>query len=121
MAAYDFDVLVIGSGPAGESAALNAVKHGRTAAIIEDQALVGGRCTHKGTIPSKALRHAVKQLMRFNTNKLFRDIGHSRRVPYPTVLSAAASVIERQVEMRSKFYLRNECCAARPTFSMHTR
>jgi len=108
MAAYDFDVLVIGSGPAGESAALNAVKHGRTAAIIEDQALVGGRCTHKGTIPSKALRHAVKQLMRFNTNKLFRDIGHSRRVPYPTVLSAAASVIERQVEMRSKFYLRND-------------
>ncbi|MHA7816655.1 MAG: Si-specific NAD(P)(+) transhydrogenase [Pseudohaliea sp.] len=104
---FDYDVLVIGSGPAGESAALNAAKHNKRAAVVEESTMVGGGCTHRGTIPSKALRHAVKQLMRFNTGKLFRDIGHSRQIPYPTALSVAAGVIERQVEMRSKFYARN--------------
>ena len=107
MTAFDYDVLVIGSGPAGESAALNAAKHDKTAAVIEDRTQVGGGCTHKGTIPSKALRHAVTQLMRFNTGKLFREIGHSRQIPYPSALSVAAGVIEKQVEMRSKFYARN--------------
>jgi NAD(P) transhydrogenase len=107
MANFDYDVLVIGSGPSGESAALNASKHDKRAAVVEESAMVGGACTHRGTIPSKALRHAVKQLMRFNTGKLFREIGHSRQIPYPTVLSVAAGVIEKQVEMRSKFYARN--------------
>jgi NAD(P) transhydrogenase len=107
MTAYDYDVLVIGSGPAGESAALNAAKHGKRAAVIEQRGNVGGGCTHKGTIPSKALRHAVKQLMRFNTGKLFREIGHRRQIPYPMALSVAAGVIEKQVEMRSKYYARN--------------
>lgn len=107
MTKYDYDVLVIGSGPAGESAALNAAKHNKRAAVIEDRALVGGGCTHRGTIPSKALRHAVKQLMRFNTGRLFREIGHSRQIPYPTALSVAGGVIEKQVEMRAKFYARN--------------
>jgi NAD(P) transhydrogenase len=108
MATFDYEVLVIGSGPAGESAALNAAKHGYRAAVIEERLLVGGGCTHRGTIPSKALRHAVKQLMRFNSGKLFREIGHRRQIPYPTALSVAAGVIEKQVEMRSKFYVRND-------------
>ena len=103
MTGFDYDVLVIGSGPAGESAALNASKHNKRAAVIEERSMVGGSCTHRGTIPSKALRHAVKQLMRFNTGKLFRDIGHNRQIPYPTALSVAAGVIEKQLEMRSKF------------------
>ena len=45
-----YDLLVIGSGPAGESAALNAVKHDQRVAIIEQQSWVGGACTHQGTI-----------------------------------------------------------------------
>ncbi|MBN7798057.1 Si-specific NAD(P)(+) transhydrogenase [Parahaliea mediterranea] len=107
MTSYDYDVLVIGSGPSGESAALNAAKHNKRAAVIEDRPMVGGGCTHRGTIPSKALRHAVKQLKRFNTGRLFREIGHSRQIPYPTALSVASGVIEKQVEMRAKFYGRN--------------
>lgn len=102
-----YDLLVIGSGPAGESAALNAVKHDQHVAIIEQQQWVGGGCTHQGTIPSKALRHTVRQVMRFNRNPLFRDLGDPRHLNYPRLLSAADDVIRKQVAMRSKFYQRN--------------
>ena len=102
-----YDVLVIGSGPAGESAALNAVKHGQHVAIVEQQNWVGGACTHQGTIPSKALRHTVRQLMRFNRNPIFRDLGDPRTLSFPRVLGAADEVTRKQVAMRSKFYQRN--------------
>ncbi len=104
---FDYDLLVIGSGPAGESAALNAVKHGQRAAVIEEQDWVGGACTHKGTIPSKALRHMVRQLMRYNRSPVFRDIGDPRTLDFQRLLSSAGDVIRRQVAMRSKFYQRN--------------
>lgn len=107
MADFDFDVLVIGSGPAGESAALNAVKHGQSVAVVEEQDQVGGACTHQGTIPSKALRHMVRQAIRFNRTPIFRDIGDPRTLTYPRLLSHANEVIARQVAMRSRFYNRN--------------
>ena len=90
MAVYDYDVIVIGSGPAGEGAAMNAAKKGRRkVAVIESQEFVGGNCTHKGTIPSKALRHSVKQIIEFNTNPMFRDIGEPRWFSFPKVLKRA--------------------------------
>ncbi len=107
MTVSQYDLLVIGSGPAGESAALNAVKHDQRVAIVEQQSWVGGACTHQGTIPSKALRHTVRQVMRFNRNPLFRDLGDPRTLTYPRLLRAADDVIKRQVAMRSKFYQRN--------------
>lgn len=107
MAVYDYDVVVIGSGPAGEGAAMNAAKRGKRVAIIEEQPTVGGNCTHKGTIPSKALRHSVKQIIEFNTNPMFRDIGEPRWFSFPKVLSRAEKVISNQVMLRTNFYARN--------------
>ncbi|MFK4015167.1 Si-specific NAD(P)(+) transhydrogenase [Cobetia marina] len=107
MAVYNYDVVVIGTGPAGESAAVNAAKHGKRVAVIEAQSSVGGNCTHKGTIPSKALRHAVKQIIEFNTNRMFRDIGEPRWFSFPKVLERSRRTIEQQVEMRTRFYARN--------------
>lgn len=104
---FDYDLIAIGSGPAGESAALNATKHDRSAAVIEQEHWVGGACTHHGTIPSKVLRHAVKQLMRFNTNPMFRDIGEPQSLSYARLMTSAEEVIRRQVKMRSKYYQRN--------------
>lgn len=104
---YDYDVLVIGSGPAGESAALNAGKNNLSVAVIENRELVGGSCTHKGTIPSKTLRHTVKQLMRFNNNSMYRKIGDTRQLSYPEVMANASQVVAQQVAMRSKYYSRN--------------
>jgi NAD(P) transhydrogenase len=62
---HTFDVVVIGSGPAGQKAAIQAAKAGRRVAIIERDRQVGGACVHTGTIPSKSLReHALRQRVR---------------------------------------------------------
>jgi NAD(P) transhydrogenase len=58
---YDYDLLVIGSGPAGQAAAIQASKLRRKVAIIERESRVGGVCTLTGTIPSKTLREAILQ------------------------------------------------------------
>ena len=58
MKKFDYDVLVVGTGPGGEGAAMKACKEGKRVAIIEKHHQVGGGCTHWGTIPSKALRQA---------------------------------------------------------------
>jgi NAD(P) transhydrogenase len=64
-AAEVFDVVVIGSGPAGQKAAIQAAKAGRRVAVIERDRQVGGSCVHRGTIPSKSLReHALRQRVR---------------------------------------------------------
>ncbi len=107
MAEFHYDVVVIGAGPAGEGAAMSATKHGKRVAVIENKETVGGNCTHLGTIPSKALRHAVKQIITFNTNRMFRDIGEPRWFSFPRVLRDAERVIAKQVKLRTQFYSRN--------------
>ncbi len=102
-----FDIIVIGSGPAGEAAAMNAKKKGRTVAVVCDLEYVGGSCTHRGTIPSKSLRHSVKQVMQFNSNPMFRDLGDARKLSFQQVLKHAERVIYEQVSMRTDFYDRN--------------
>ena len=62
MSRHEFDLIVIGSGPAGQKAAIQAAKLGRRAAIIERKRVVGGVCVNTGTIPSKTLREAVIHL-----------------------------------------------------------
>lgn len=107
MADYSYDLLVIGSGPSGESAAISAAKIGKKVAVIENRVFVGGSCAHKGTIPSKSLRHVVKQVIQFKSNSLFQDIGESRRLTFPKVLQSANRVIPKQVELHTTFYSRN--------------
>jgi len=103
----DYNLLVIGSGPAGEGAAMACVKNGKRVGIIEAHASVGGNCTHKGTIPSKALRHAIKQVIRFNNSPLFREIGDARVLSFPKVLAHAAPVIPKQADMHARHFSRN--------------
>ncbi|MGH1469951.1 MAG: Si-specific NAD(P)(+) transhydrogenase [Cellvibrionaceae bacterium] len=103
----DFDVLVIGSGPAGEGAAMACVKDGLRVGMIDNQPSVGGNCTHKGTIPSKALRHAIKQIIRFNTNPIFREVGDARVLSFPKVLSSSLQVIPKQADMHARHFSRN--------------
>ena len=102
-----FDVVVIGSGPAGEGAALTAAKSHRSVAIVERYMEVGGGCTHWGTIPSKALRHAVKILHDLRRNPLLSEFRAASQLSYPQLLASATKVVEAQVASRRRFYERN--------------
>ena len=59
------DLIVIGSGPGGQRAAIQGTKAGKRVAIIEKGAAIGGVCTNTGTIPSKTMREAVLHLSGF--------------------------------------------------------
>jgi NAD(P) transhydrogenase len=102
-----FDIVVIGSGPAGEGAAMMAVKNHRRVALVERYVDVGGGCTHWGTIPSKALRHAVKTLNDVRTNPLLHNYRAGLQIRYPDLLKAVGKVIESQVASRRRLYDRN--------------
>jgi NAD(P) transhydrogenase len=102
-----FDVLVIGSGPAGEGATMMAAKSHRSVALVERYFEVGGGCTHWGTIPSKALRHAAKILHDVRRNPLLRNFRAASQLTYPQLLASAGKVVETQVGSRRRFYERN--------------
>jgi len=70
---YDFDVLVIGSGPAGQKAAIQAAKLERRVGIVERRHMVGGVSTNTGTIPSKTLREAVLYLTGMDQREIYGD------------------------------------------------
>jgi NAD(P) transhydrogenase len=103
-----FDILVIGTGPAGEGAAMMAAKSHKKVAVVERHFEVGGGCTHWGTIPSKALRHAVKVLRDARTNPLLQECRGKLNVTYPQLLHAADGVIAKQVAQRRRYYERNK-------------
>ncbi|MBX3445031.1 MAG: Si-specific NAD(P)(+) transhydrogenase [Planctomyces sp.] len=108
MADYEFDVVVIGTGPGGEGAAMQACKHGLKVGVIERMKLIGGACTHTGTIPSKGLRYAIFRMMDANRSQLFLDHGVFVDVKYPVLLKSAKSVVQKQVLLRAGFYERND-------------
>ena len=66
-----FDVLVIGSGPAGQRAAIQAAKCGKRVGLVEKREVVGGTCINTGTIPSKTMREAVLHLSGYLYQNLY--------------------------------------------------
>jgi NAD(P) transhydrogenase len=81
MTDQNYDLLVIGSGPAGQKAAINAAKMGKRVAVIERDSMVGGASVHSGTIPSKTLRHAVLYVTGFNERAFYgRDYRLRERI-----------------------------------------
>lgn len=105
---FDFDLVVIGSGPSGQKAAVAAAKLGRRVAVIERAHMVGGVCINTGTIPSKTLREAVLYLTGLNQRELY---GQSYRVKDEiTVADLAARtqhVIGREIDVIRSQLARN--------------
>ena len=62
MGNFDYDLVVVGSGPAGQRAAIQGAKLDKRVALIERKAVIGGVCINTGTIPSKTLRETVLHL-----------------------------------------------------------
>jgi NAD(P) transhydrogenase len=102
-----YDLIVIGSGPAGEGAAMQAAKAKKRVAVIESYERVGGGCTHWGTIPSKALRHATQMLVELRRHPLLSNAVEQPSVPFTRLLHTADDVVRRQATMRRSFYERN--------------
>lgn len=120
MSNHTFDVVVIGTGPGGEGAAMQATKLGKSVAVVERMDEIGGNCTHKGTIPSKALRFAIFQstsLLGSLAGKMLDAETLNEIRSFPHLRRSASTVIAQQVRMRQSFYERNEV----PVFSGHAR
>jgi NAD(P) transhydrogenase len=104
----DYDLIVIGSGPAGHHAAIQGAKLGRRVAIVERQQWVGGVCINTGTIPSKTLREAVLYLSGVHQRGFY---GVSYRVkPQVTMhdlMFRCHHVIEREVDVYRAQFARN--------------
>jgi len=96
---HDVELLVIGSGPAGQKAAIQAAKLGRRTAVVERRQ-VGGVCVMSGTIPSKTLREAVLHLTGFTQRGIY---GQSYRVKEEITIDdlrvRALDVIRREVDV----------------------
>ena len=97
---YDFDLLVIGSGPGGQKAAIAAAKLGRKVGIIERKDMIGGVCLNTGTIPSKTLREAVLYLTGANQHEMY---GQSYRVKDDITIADLAArtrhVVGREIDV----------------------
>ena len=100
MTSYDYDLIVIGSGPGGQKAAIAGAKLGKRVAIIDRQEMVGGVCANTGTIPSKTLREAVMFLTGMSQRELY---GASYRVKQDITISDLMArtqhVIGREVQV----------------------
>jgi NAD(P) transhydrogenase len=94
-----YDVIVIGSGPGGEGAAMKCTKEGLHVAMCDYFSMVGGSCTHRSTIPSKALRHASQILYESNS------LGEAN---FQFLLKKAEKVIQEQFNLRKSFYEKNK-------------
>ncbi|MCC2618248.1 Si-specific NAD(P)(+) transhydrogenase [Aestuariibacter halophilus] len=104
---YQYDAVVIGTGPGGEGVAMQLSKAGKKVAVVERHESVGGGCTHWGTIPSKALRHSVSRLIEYNSNPLFNDTYQTHSLTFKQILKHASGVIRKQANLRGSFYERN--------------
>jgi NAD(P) transhydrogenase len=102
MSQYDYDLLAIGSGPAGHRAAIQAAKLDKRVAVVEKQTVVGGVCINTGTIPSKTLREAALRLS-----------GYRERGIYGASYSVKQHITMRDLLFRVDYVVNNEIDVAR--------
>lgn len=102
-----FDLIVIGTGPGGEGAAMKAAKCGKQVACVERFHAVGGGATHWGTIPSKALRAAIYHINLLSQSPIYKRLDVSPDYSFPELVATAKQVIEEQADLRQGFYDRN--------------
>jgi NAD(P) transhydrogenase len=104
-----YDVLVIGTGPAGQKAAVQSAKLGKKVGIIERKQVVGGVCINSGTIPSKSLREAVLYLSGFHQRTVY---GATYRLKHDITMEDLAlrcqHIITEEIHIIQKQMARNQ-------------
>src|ERR1700712_2554551 len=103
-----YDLIVIGSGPAGQRAAIQGAKSGKRVALIERREVIGGVCINTGTIPSKTMREAVLHLSGYNYQNIY---GVSYRVKEKITMADLAfrvqHVIKTEIDVTQAQLARN--------------
>src|SRR5918911_4517886 len=104
-----YDLLVIGSGPGGQRAAIQAAKSGKRVAVVEKREFVGGTCIATGTIPSKTMREAVLHLSGYSYQGIY---GMNYRVKEKITMADLSfrvqHVIKTEIDVTQAQLSRNE-------------
>lgn len=93
-APLQFDLVVIGSGPAGQKAAIQGAKSGRSVALIERDRELGGSCVHRGTIPSKTLRENALRVKNMRMNAELAQFELPEDIELVTLINRLETVLE---------------------------
>ena len=115
MSAKPYDLVVIGSGPAGQKGAIAAAKLGKRVAMIDRSEMLGGTCIHGGTVPSKTLREAILHLTGIRHRSFYgSDYNVKSRISISDLASRVNQVVERETTTLS-------CSPVPAAFSIRTR
>jgi NAD(P) transhydrogenase len=106
---FSYDVLVIGSGPAGQRAAIQAAKLNKRAALVERKAVIGGTCINTGTIPSKTLREAVLHLSGYRLRGLYgASYTVKQNITMKDLLFRTEHVVRHELDVTQHQLMRNQ-------------
>jgi NAD(P) transhydrogenase len=106
---FTYDMLVIGSGPAGQRAAIQAAKLNKRVALAERKAVVGGVCINTGTIPSKTLREAVLHLSGYRLRGLYgASYTVKQHITMEDLLFRTDHVVRHEIDVTLHQLMRND-------------
>ncbi len=109
MASSEYDLVVIGSGPAGQKSAIAAAKMRKHVAVVDKRSMVGGVCVHTGTIPSKTFREAVLYLTGFSQRSFYgKDYAVKDNIAMSDLMFRVRAVVQREAEVISNQLRRNQ-------------
>lgn len=105
---FDYDLLVIGSGPSGRRAAIQAAKLGKSVLVVERGRRVGGVSVHTGTIPSKTLRETVLNLSGWRERGFYgRNYRVKQEIAAEDLMMRMANTLDHEVEVLQHQFNRN--------------
>src|SRR6202158_4155033 len=100
MGEIPYDLVVIGSGPAGQKAAVCAAKLRKRVAVIDRPRMIGGVSVHAGTIPSKTLREAILHLTGFTERTFYgRDYSLKENITVQDLTTRVDMIVSRETEV----------------------
>src|SRR6516165_10035422 len=105
---YDVDLVCIGSGPAGQRAAIQASKLGKRVVVVEKQRCIGGVCIETGTIPSKTFREAVRRAYSGPGLEVNNPFNAHGRPTMENLGGHVGRVIEREIDIGRDALARND-------------
>jgi NAD(P) transhydrogenase len=121
MSEVEYDLVVIGSGPAGQKGSIAAAKARKRVAVIDRATMIGGVSVHTGTIPSKTIREAIFQLTGFAVKALYGNGSQSRvDISIQDVSSRVNAIVAQETKVIRAQLKRNGIALTAQTFPLPT-